>query len=61
VSDARPGLSVVATWRGSNVLRVIARKDDEVVNEGTYRVSADGRELSITDTAGDLNLVFERE
>lgn len=61
VSDDRPGFSVVASWRGSNVLQVIARKDGEVVGVGTYEVSADGRELSITDAAGDMHIVLERE
>ena len=61
VSDDRPGFSVVASWRGSNVVQVIARKDGEVVGKGTYEVSADGRELSITDTVGDMHVVFARE
>ena len=61
VSDDRPGFSVVASWRGSHVLHVIARKDGEVVGVGTYEVSADGRELSITEAVGDMHLVLERE
>jgi hypothetical protein len=61
VSDDRPGFSVVASWRGSHVLHVIASKDGEVVAMGTYEVSADGRELSITDAARDMHIVLERE
>jgi hypothetical protein len=61
LSDDRPGFSVVASWRGSHTLQVIARKDDEIVGVGTYEVSADGRELSITKTAGDMHIVFEPE
>ena len=61
VSDDRPGFSVVASWRGSNVVQVIARKEGEVVGMGTYEVSADGRELSITDTVGDMHILLERE
>jgi hypothetical protein len=61
VSDDRPGFSVVASWRGSNALHLIARKDGEVVNVGTYEVAADGRELSITATPGDMHIVLERE
>lgn len=60
-SDDRPGFSIVASWRGSHALHVIARKDGEVVGLGTYEVSADGRELSITDAAGDMHIVLERE
>jgi len=61
VSDDRPGFSVVASWRGSNVVQVIAKKDGEVVGLGTYEVSADGRELSITDAVSDMHIVLERE
>jgi hypothetical protein len=40
---------------------VIAKKDGEVVGLGTYEVSADGRELSITDAVSDMHIVLERE
>jgi hypothetical protein len=56
----RPGFSVVASWRGSNVVQVIAKKDGEVVGLGTYDVSADGRELSITDAVSDMHIILER-
>jgi hypothetical protein len=59
VSDDRPGLSVVAAWRGSHVFHVVAKKDGEIVGAGTYEVSADGRELTVT--TGDMHLVLERE
>jgi hypothetical protein len=61
VSEDRPGFSVVASWRGSHLLQVIAKKDGEVVGAGAYEVSADGRELSITDATGDMHIVLERE
>jgi hypothetical protein len=59
MSDDRPGFGVVASWRGSHVFEVIARKDGEVVGVGTYEVSADGRELSVT--TADMHIVLERE
>jgi hypothetical protein len=59
VSDDRPGLSVVAAWRGSHVFQVSAKKDGEIVGAGTYEVSADGRELTVT--TADMHLVLERE
>jgi hypothetical protein len=61
VSDDRPGFSVVASWHRANVLQVIARKDGEVVSVGTYEVSAEGRELCITDAVSDMHIVLERE
>lgn len=59
VSDERPGFSVLAAWRGSNVFQVIAKKDGEVVGAGTYEVSPDGRELTVT--TDDMHIVLERE
>jgi hypothetical protein len=59
VSEDRPGLCVIAAWRGSNLLQVIAKKDGEVVGAGTYAVSADGRELTVT--TADMHIVLERE
>ena len=59
VSDDRPGLRVVAAWRGANVFHVIAKKDGEIVGAGTYEVSADGRELTVT--TGEMHIVLERE
>ena len=58
-SDDRPGLRVTAVWRGSNVFHVIAKKDGEIVGAGTYEVSAEGRELTVT--TGDMHIVLERE
>jgi hypothetical protein len=43
------------------VVQVIAKKDGAVVGLGTYEVSADGRELSITDAVSDMHIVLERE
>jgi hypothetical protein len=60
-ADDRPGFSVVASWRSSRVLHVVASKDGEIVGVGTYEVSGDGRELSITDAAGDMHIILERQ
>lgn len=59
VSDDRPGLSVVATWRGANAFRVVATQGGKTVGSGIYEVSADGRRLTVT--TDDMHLVFERE
>lgn len=59
VSDDQPGLSVLAVWRGANAFQVIAKKDGEVVGAGTYQVSADGRELTVT--TDDMRIVLDRE
>jgi hypothetical protein len=58
-SDDRPGLSLVATWRGSHAFRVVATQDGKIVGSGIYEVSADGRRLTVT--TDDMHLVFERE
>lgn len=58
VSDDRPGLRVIAAWRGSHSFQVIAKTDGEIVGAGTYEVSADGRELNVT--TGDMHIVLER-
>lgn len=59
VSDDRPGLSVVASWRGTHAFRVVATHDGKIVRSGLYEVSADGRRLTVT--TDDMHLVFERE
>jgi hypothetical protein len=61
VSDDRPGFILVARWRSAHVVQVTAKKDGEVVGLGTYEVSADGRELSLTDSVSDTRFVFDRE
>jgi hypothetical protein len=59
---------VVATrWRDANVLETVARKDGQVVGDGTYEVSGDGKTLTATvagiDGAGarfEQVIVFDR-
>jgi hypothetical protein len=58
-SDDRPGLSVIASWRGTHAFRVVATQDGKIVGSGIYEVSADGRRLTVT--TDDMHLVFERE
>lgn len=58
-SDDRPGLSLVATWRGKHAFRVVATQEGKIVGAGLYEVSADGCNLSVT--TDDMHLVFERE
>ena len=43
VSPLAPGVVVATRWRGANVLETVAKKDGEVVGDGTYEVSTDGR------------------
>jgi len=57
-SDDRPGLVLVATWRGSRAFRVVATQDGKTVGAGLYEVSADGGRLSVT--TDDMHLVFDR-
>jgi hypothetical protein len=57
-SETGNGYTLMATWRGENVLETVARRDGEVVGSGTYEVSADGETLSVS---GDqLLIVFDR-
>ncbi len=37
-----------ARWLGSHVLETIAKKDGQVVGQGTYEVSADGKTLTVS-------------
>jgi hypothetical protein len=62
-----PGIVVVTTMEGANVLVSEARKDGASVGRGTYAVSADGRTLTATvagtDGAGkafEQMIVFDR-
>ncbi len=45
VSPHSPGLVAVARWLGPHVLETEARRDGEVIGQGTYAVSEDGRNL----------------
>ena len=68
VSPLAPGVVVATRWRDAHVLETVARKDGQVVGDGTYEVSSDGRTLTATvagtDGAGgrfEQVIVFDRE
>lgn len=42
------GYTITATWRDSRALETVATKNGEVVGRGTYAVSVDGTQLTIT-------------
>ena len=44
----------MATWRGSQVLETVAKKDGQVAGWGKYEVSDDGNTLTIS---GDKQLI----
>ena len=67
VSPQAPGVVVATRWRNPNVLDTIAKNDDQVVGDGTYEVSSDGKTLTATvagtDAAGarfEQVIVFDR-
>ena len=53
-SEERNGYVLMATWRGSQVLETIAKKDGQVAGWGKYEVSDDGKTLTIS---GDEQLI----
>jgi hypothetical protein len=67
VSPLTPGVVVATRWRDPNVLETVAKKDGQVVGDGTYEVSSDGKTLTATvagiDGAGarfEQVIVFDR-
>jgi hypothetical protein len=67
VSPLAPGVVVATRWRDAHVLETIAKKDGQVVGEGTYEVSGDGKTMTATvagiDGAGarfEQVIVFDR-
>ena len=67
VSAQAPGVTVAASWRKANVLETVARKDGQVVGDGKYEVSADGKTLTATVAGLDASgarfeqvIVFDR-
>jgi hypothetical protein len=52
------GYTLTATWRSPRALETVATKNGEVVGRGTYAVSADGTQLTIT--ASDQTIVLHR-
>lgn len=53
------GYSLSATWIAGG-FAAVARKDGEMIGGVTYVVSADGRNLTITDTSGGSLIVLDR-
>jgi hypothetical protein len=67
VSPLAPGVVAATQWRGAHVLETVARKAGQVVGEGRYEVSNDGKTLTATiagiDGAGarfEQVIVFDR-
>ena len=67
VSPLAAGVVVATRWRGANILETVAKKNGQVVGDGTYEVSGDGRTLTATvagiDAAGtrfEQVIVFDR-
>lgn len=67
VSPQAPGVVVITSWLGPNVLETIGKRGADVLGRGTYEVSADGKTLTATvsgiDAAGgefDQVIVFDR-
>ena len=67
VSPLAPGVVVATRWRDASVLETVARKDGQVVGDGRYEVSSDGKTLTATvagtDGAGarfEQVIVFDR-
>ena len=68
VSPQTPGVVVVTKWMGAHTLETAAMKDGQVVGQGTYEVSGDGRTLTAkvrgVDGSGapfEQVIVFDRE
>ena len=63
-----PGVVEIARWVGSYTLETVYKQDGEVVSEGSYEVSSDGKTLTSkgkgTDATGsqfEQVIVFDRE
>ena len=68
VSEQMPDIVVITEWLSPTILSSVARKNDAVLGQGTYEVSADGKELTATvaglDASGkpfDQIIVFDRK
>ncbi len=55
VSAEAPGVVAVTRWVGSHILDMIAKKDGEVIGQGTYEVSSDGSTLTAKVWGTDAN------
>ena len=67
-SEQAPGIVVVTSWVGSHILDTLAKKDGQVIGQGTYEVSSDGNTLTAKVRGTDANgalfeqvIVFERD
>ena len=67
-SEHAPGIVVVTSWVGSHILDTLAKKDGQVIGQGTYEVSSDGNTLTAKVRGTDANgalfeqvIVFERD
>jgi len=68
VSAEAPGVVVVTRWLGSHILEMVAKKNGQVIGQGTYKVSSDGSTLTSTVWGTDANvapcehvIVYDRE
>ena len=55
----RPGFVLAARWQGRHVLEVFTKKNGEVEGQGKYKVSADGKTLTITQ-ADATQIILDR-
>src|SRR5262245_6037964 len=58
--DAGNGYRLTAVWANARSLDTVARKDGQIVGRGSYVVSADGRQLTISDGTGESVIVLDR-
>ena len=54
-SEQAPEIVVVTRWVGSHILDMVAKKDGEVIGQGTYEVSSDGSTLTAKVWGTDAN------
>ncbi len=66
--EQAPGIVAISEWTNLQTLSSIARKDGAVIGQGTYEVSADGKELTATVSATDASgapfdqiIMFDRQ
>lgn len=57
-SEHGNGYTLIALWRGSGVLEVVANKGGQIVGRGTYEGSVDGKSLTISND--EQFIVFDR-
>jgi hypothetical protein len=57
-SEHGNGYTLIASWCGSHAFETVAMKEGETVGKGTYRVSDDGKTLTVE--GDELSIVFDR-